>query len=159
MTIELTFILINFTNSLYFSPDNVILDPSFNFISYPSVSGVKTPVQSSSNVVKDDELVTYFNTPVLTATKSVRSTQNGENADLILHLTPNEPNLQIEHDLLETSHVKNTDDVSKVNHELALQNEHLGLRINEEKYSNLLPDVVNENVEDGKYIFLLYFLS
>ena len=135
---------------LYFSPENIVLDPNINF-PYTSLSSIETPSHSSINSVRDDELITYLNTPVLTPTKSVR---NPENGDLILHLSSNEPNLQIEHDSSDTSSVRSVDAVLNVE-ELVSHAENFGLKNIEQNYTNGFPDVVCENVVDGKSILIL----
>lgn len=139
----------SFILHLCFSPENIVSDPSINF-PYNALSSIETPSHSSVNSVRDNELITYLNTPVLTPTKSVI---NPENGDLILHLSPNEPNLQIEHDSSDTSSVRSVDAVLNLE-ELVPQNENFSLRNIEQKHTNGLPDVVCENVVDGNSIFI-----
>ncbi|XP_051174592.1 golgin-84 [Leptopilina boulardi] len=104
----------NLTEVMWMPPnensDDIVRDVAQN-ISYNSISNVEIAAQSSVNIVNDDELMTYLNTPVVTPTRNLQNTENG---DLILHLPSDEPNLQIEVDSSDTSSVRSVEAVFNI---------------------------------------------
>lgn len=85
--------------------ENIVHEIPRNF-SYNSIVNSDISPQRNVNVIKDDELMTYLNTPVVTPTRNLKTTENG---DLLLHLPPDEPILQVEGDSSETSSVKSVE--------------------------------------------------
>lgn len=95
--------------------------------------------------------MTYLNTPVVTPTRNLQNTENG---DLILHLPSDEPNLQIEVDSSDTSSVRSVEAVFNID-ELTSQMTNSSTKNNDN--TRELLDAC-ENLPTGNLIFkiLLY---
>lgn len=89
--------------------------------------------------------MTYLNTPVVTPTRNLKTTENG---DLLLHLPPDEPILQVEGDSSETSSVKSVEAIFHID-ELTSQVNNSTPRNNENHTQELVD--ISESLPIGKY--------